>query len=131
MKNCEQKTLWSNFHYHGNNMIHIMKICTKNHSHYHQLVALIVRGSTNGYENCETFNWDLRWDFQLKSSHPMFIMLELTLGHFSEDQVPSLFPFLVTNKDLDITSKLLGKTKGEKAVFPLHLLVLFSKQNPH
>ena len=44
MKNCVKKTfLWSNFYYHGNDMIHIMKIYTTNHSHCHQLVLLTKR----------------------------------------------------------------------------------------
>ena len=42
MKNCVTKKtfLRSNFHYHGNDMINIMRICTTNHSHYYQLILL-------------------------------------------------------------------------------------------
>ena len=41
MENCEQKKLFYDFfHHHGNDMIHIMKIYTTNHSHCQQLVPL-------------------------------------------------------------------------------------------
>ena len=41
----------SNFHYHGNDIIRIMKIYTTNHSHYHLLLILLTKRAVEVIES--------------------------------------------------------------------------------
>ena len=48
-KICDQSFITKKFRYHGNNMELLMKIYTKNYSHYYHLILLTKRAVSDSY----------------------------------------------------------------------------------